>query len=917
MDSMIPVGQKNALAEYMILSGADNRPPMWDKDLTKKYDELSSTENIQADYDMKTINIILQVNQQTHLAEFPQINSGLAVLAFKQRDDPIDAIDKMMSFLSTVVTSRFPSTNNQLRNLSNPRQQATIHDGRVSVQPLQGRQNSYDVGTSGTRANTSRTCENYSGQQRAIKCFNCQGEGHMVRQCQKPKRKKDATWFREKIRLVEAQGNGKVLIEEELEFLADPGIAKGPITQSVITHNAAYQANDLDAYDSECDEISIAKAVLIANLSSYCSDVLSESVKTMHMLTKPQVFYDNNLKQALSFQNPSYLKKAQQNRPMLYEGNVIAKETNMISIVDSEDTLMLEKDIRSKMLLKHNDPMVLEKKVNTKPIDYAEDTCPDIHKHSEKLVAVTSINKKKTVQFVDTAASSSNMPKVTKRPLLYSTGVKPYTSASGSKPSGNTKNDRISRTPSSNEKKKVEVQSRKVKFKLKKKNSDSKHVCNKHVNNPVKEGLGYNLFSVGQFCYSDLEVAFRKHTCFVRNLESVDLLSRSRGTNMYFLSIGDMMASFPICLLSKSTKTKSWLWHRHLSYLNFGALNHLARNGLVRGLPILIFKKDHLCSVCAMGKSKKQSHKSKSEDTNQEKLYLLHMDLYGPMHVTSVNPKKYILVNVDDYSRFTWVKFLASKDEAPDFIIKFLKMIQVRLNAAVRNIRTDNGTEFVIQTFLEHALHEMTPITPSSRLVPNPLPLTPFVSPSRYEWDLVFQPVFNEFFSPLASIASLVLIEEAPAPVESIGYHPQQLLIKMHPHQKLFLKNPQSDVISTTVHSNAPILEHLIKPKKYKDALTQSCWIEAIKEELHEFERLKVWELVPCPDKVMVITLKWIYKVRLDELWGIVKNKARLVARGYRQEEGIDFKESFAPVARLEAVWIFLVFAAHMNMIVY
>ncbi|GJW78291.1 retrovirus-related pol polyprotein from transposon TNT 1-94 [Tanacetum coccineum] len=190
------------------------------------------------------------------------------------------------------------------------------------------------------------------------------------------------------------------------------------------------------------------------------------------------------------------------------------------------------------------------------------------------------------------------------------------------------------------------------------------------------EGLGHNLFSVGQFCDSNLEVAFRQHTCFIRNLEGVDLLTGSRGNNLYTLSLGDMMASSLICLLSKASKTKSWLWHRRLPHLNFGAIKHLARHGLVRGLPKLKFEKDHLCSGCAMGKSKKKPHKPKSEDTNQEKLYLLHMDLCGPMHVASVNGKKYILVIVDDYSRFTWVKFLRSKDEAPDFIIKFLKMIQ-------------------------------------------------------------------------------------------------------------------------------------------------------------------------------------------------------------------------------------------------
>nr|GEV85056.1 retrovirus-related Pol polyprotein from transposon TNT 1-94 [Tanacetum cinerariifolium] len=292
------------------------------------------------------------------------------------------------------------------------------------------------------------------------------------------------------------------------------------------------------------------------------------------------------------------------------------------------------------------------------------------------------------------------------------------------------------------------------------------------------EGLGHNLFSIDRFRDSDLEVAFRKHTCFIRNLEGVALLSGSQGTNLYSLSIEDMMASYPICLLSKATKTKSWLWHRRLFHLNFGALNHLARNGLVRGLPRLKFEKDHLCSACAMGKSKKQSHKPKSKDTNQEKLYLLHIDLCGPMHIASVNRKKYILVIVDDYSRFTWVEFLASKDEAPNFIIKFLKMIQVRLNAVVRNIRTDNGTEFVNQTLrdyykqvgishetsvartpqqndivkwrnhtlveaartiLEPALHEMTHATLSSRLVPNPPLSAPFVPPSRHEWDLVFQ----------------------------------------------------------------------------------------------------------------------------------------------------------------------------------
>ncbi|GJU15463.1 retrovirus-related pol polyprotein from transposon TNT 1-94 [Tanacetum coccineum] len=216
------------------------------------------------------------------------------------------------------------------------------------------------------------------------------------------------------------------------------------------------------------------------------------------------------------------------------------------------------------------------------------------------------------------------------------------------------------------------------------------------------EGLGHNLFSVGQFCDSDLEVAFRKHSCFVRDINGADLLKGSRSTNLYTISIDDMMKSSPICLLSKASKSKSWLWHRRLNHLNFGTINDLARKDLVRGLPRLKFEKDHLCSACQLGKSKKFSHKPKSENTNMEVLHTLHMDLCGPMRVQSINGKKYILVIVDDYSRFTWVKFLRSKDETPEFVINFLKQIQVGLNKTVRYIRTDNGTEFVNQVMSKY-----------------------------------------------------------------------------------------------------------------------------------------------------------------------------------------------------------------------
>nr|GEZ62940.1 hypothetical protein [Tanacetum cinerariifolium] len=237
----------------------------WKKDLEdgvtrrKKYSELSAAEAIQADCDVKATNIILQgiplevyalidyAPSVHHPSEFSSPETGLIVLVFQKGDDPIDAINHMMSFLTAVVTSRYPATNNQLRTSSNPRQQATINNGRVTIQPIQGRQNSMSA-----------------------------GEGHMSKKCIKPKQKRDAEWFKDKVLLVQAQANGHVLQEEELDFLADPGTAESSSNQTVIKTNAAYQADDLDAYDSDCDKLNSAKVSLIANLSHYGYDTLAE-----------------------------------------------------------------------------------------------------------------------------------------------------------------------------------------------------------------------------------------------------------------------------------------------------------------------------------------------------------------------------------------------------------------------------------------------------------------------------------------------------------------------------------------------------------------------------------------------------------------------------------------------------------------
>ncbi|GJR86891.1 retrovirus-related pol polyprotein from transposon TNT 1-94 [Tanacetum coccineum] len=232
------------------------------------------------------------------------------------------------------------------------------------------------------------------------------------------------------------------------------------------------------------------------------------------------------------------------------------------------------------------------------------------------------------------------------------------------------------------------------------------------------EGLNHNLFSVGQFCDADLEVAFRKSTCFVRDLQGNDLLTGNRGTDLYTISLQETTSSTPICLMAKASPTQAWLWHRRLSHLNFDYINLLSKKDVVIGLPKMKYVKDQLCSSCEVSKAKRSSFKSKTVPSSKGRLNLLHMDLCGPMRVASINGKRYILVIVDDYSRYTWTLFLRSKDETPEVLKDFLTMIQRNLQAPVISVRTDRGTEFLNKTlnafFKEEGIEHQTstPRTP-------------------------------------------------------------------------------------------------------------------------------------------------------------------------------------------------------------
>ncbi|GJV04996.1 retrovirus-related pol polyprotein from transposon TNT 1-94 [Tanacetum coccineum] len=421
------------------------------------------------------------------------------------------------------------------------------------------------------------------------------------------------------------------------------------------------------------------------------------------------------------------------------------------------------------------------------------------------------------------------------------------------------------------------------------------------------EGLNHNLFSVGQFCDADLEVAFRKSTCYIRDLKGNDLLTGSRGTDLYSISLQDSTTPNPICLMAKATSSQAWLWHRRLSHLNFDTINLLSKNNIVNGLPKLKFVKDHLCSSCELGKAKRKSFHTKTTPSSKRRLQLLHMDLCGPMRVESINGKKYVLVIVDDYSRYTWTHFLRSKDETPGVLIDFLTLVQRGLHAQVTTVRDTRQRHGILTIKLLHAYfakeeYDTKPIVKQHVLLKT---VTVKFLDMRKHLTISSMPGNRQ----LSSFTSLVLFATSSEMPEKI--------FKQKPIQKMH-NFDDDEFINTSVHRNRNketsvssfdsvncltflstpslfILPHnleidgemcmftltvsRIEPKNIKEAMADSTWIESMQEELYQFDRLD--------------------KNKRDEENTVIRNKSRLVAKGYARKEGIDFEESFAPVARL------------------
>nr|GEV22849.1 putative reverse transcriptase domain-containing protein [Tanacetum cinerariifolium] len=523
------------------------------------------------------------------------------------------------------------------------------------------------------------------------------------------------------------------------------GINKSDSTIS-LSQLAAYQADDLDAYESDCDELNTGKVALMANLSHYGSYALAE-VQNPDNVDKHMINHDVQV-----------IPSSEQSNVVNHSETEITSDSNIIPY--SQPT---------KVEVPKELPKVSMVNTSLKKLEHHLAGFDVVVKEKTTATALT----KGTWEFEHTKAFFGD--EIIPFRKVWKPTRKVFTNIGYIwRPTGRTFTMVENAFPLTRITTSTEVPSR----------------------NPIaletdtpKPVVKIVLWYLDSSCSKHMTGDRSQLTNFVNNF---------LGKNLYTLSLGDMMTSSPICLLSKASKTKSWLRHRRLSHLNFGAIYHLARHGLVQGLPKLKFEKNHLCSACAMGKSKKKPHKPKSKDTNQEKLYLLHMDLCGPMRVASVNGKKYILIIIDDYSRFTWVKCL-------------------RLASLMKHLLL--------------ALHSKMVSLKDLRTRAKPSSFNIVCTTIKNRSGMLFQPLFDELFTPPPS-------DDHPTP-EVIT-----LIAKVVALEPAASNGSPS---TTTVNQDAP-----------------------------------------SP-----------------------------MARSYRQEDGIDFEESFAPVARLEAIRIFLAYAAYMNTVLY
>ncbi|GJS62505.1 retrovirus-related pol polyprotein from transposon TNT 1-94 [Tanacetum coccineum] len=708
-----------------------------------------------------------------------------------------------------------------------------------------------------------------------------------------------------------------------------------------------------------------------------------QSLQTVHMLYKPKPYYDEQNNLAIGYKSTLYLSHPVQSK-ITCTISMITQLTEKVTVLQEQNELFRAENEKVKQHYKE-----------------LYDSIKITHaKHIEQTTALLTENENLKAQIHENLKCNT-MESI--KPRVLAPGVNGCTDTSRSQPRSTTKKNRILSAKSVN-KKKVEEHLRTNKSSLKTmtrvgSSSSSKCTvlqivlwyldsgCSKHMTGDRSqlrnfvnkfigtvrfgndhfgaimgygdyvigdsvisrvyyvEGLGHNLFFVRQFYDSDLEVAFRKHSCYVRDTDGVELIKGSRGSNLYTISVEDMMKSSPICLLSKASKNKSWLWHRQAvataCYTQNRSLIHTRHN------------------------------KTPYELVHDKKPDITFFRVFGALcYPTNDSEDLGKLQPTADIGIF--VGYTPSKKGYRIYnkrTRRIMQTIHVQFDELTESMAPMHLSTRPAPTFL-------TPGQISSGIIPNPVPATPYIgsscssssnlvnsagtpssttidqdapSPSHSPLYLALQspslhqgiaaestlmennpfaPVDNDPFINVfalepsfeASSSGDLSLVESPYVTQTLQHlakwsqdHPLDNLISNLSRPVSTKKQLATDALWCLYNS---VLSK-VKPKNFKSAITEDCWFQAMQDEIHEFDRLQVWELVPQPDCVMIIALKWIYKVKLDEYGDVLKNKARLVAKGCQQEEGIGFEESFAPVIHIEAIRIFIANAASKNMTIY
>jgi transposase InsO family protein len=365
------------------------------------------------------------------------------------------------------------------------------------------------------------------------------------------------------------------------------------------------------------------------------------------------------------------------------------------------------------------------------------------------------------------------------------------------------------------------------------------------------------------------------YNCLFTNVD-VSVFRRSDGSlafkgvldgKLYLVDFSKEEAGLDACLIAKTSM--GWLWHRRLAHVGMKNLHKLLKGEHVLGLTNVCFKKDRPCAACQAGKQVGSTHHSKNVMTTSRPLELLHMDLFGPAAYLSIGGSKYGLVIVDDFSRFTWVFFLQDKSETQGTLKRFLRRAQNEFELKVKNIISDNGSEFKNLQVEEYLEEEGI----------------------KHEFSAPYTPQKNG----VVERKNRTLIDMA-----------RTMLGEFRMPERFW-----SEAVNTACHTiNRVYLHRLLKKTLVEEALQDPDWVLAMQEELNNFKRNEVWSLVPHP-KQNVMGTKWVFRNKQYEHGVVTRNKARLVAKGYAQVTGLDFEETFALVARLESIHILLAYAAH------